>query len=528
MAISINKHPARKSKIFVVLFSLVFGWFLLQLLNVANAYSFTNLTSLSPQPSHQRSRERKSSDTSVNYLSVDTVLVVMHSDDEVIFASNILTKKRGQVLVVCVTCGQAAAWNKSPADDLVNTPEIRKRNFVDAVTASSNFFEIMSFPDRYGEFSPSERQQITLDIKKLFQTLYEQGNDVKSVITHSPQGEYGHPGHKQCYHIVKDALSDLLSPPRLEVFCRGNRISPIEEQAKLALWKYHTAQQHVLNVTDVKEWFLHESVCIDEPPDCNNQGTPIKWVEHDSSSKMWRSDASVFKDILERDSSPEEVHRAFTSCPDCLPVYGAIGRQVNWMVDSNGWKYEDRERLHNTFIPEFARQEYSSVLWAGVFLGSVGVQHYFEAVSQNILFYTIEPDQSEAPWGAGERHFVDGLQNITRYSNIIPMSSVDLVMLHGVIGWGIDSKEEIRESAKAMSTIVKPGGMVYLWRNTISPGDIKRNKTKEGTCGSKLALEDFYPYFEPMKQDVSKQVPAHMDVEGGSFDILYHRCHTKR
>jgi len=524
---SVSIRPTRKYRIFVLL-SVVFGWLLLLRLDVTNTtskkYSFTNFTSLSLQTSHEFSKQSQTV-ASVDYRSVDTVLVVMHSDDEVIFASNILTKKRGQVLVVCVTCGQAAAWNTSPGDDLANTPDIRKQNFVDAVSASSNFYEILSFPDRYGEFSQSERQQVTSDVKRCLQTLLEQGNDVKSVITHSPHGEYGHPGHKQCYHIVTDVLDDLLSPPRLKVFCWGNRITSVEEQAKLALWKHHTAQQHVLEVTDVKEWFFHESVCDDKS---DSENALWKWVEQDSSSEMWKSNSSAFKDILERDSSPEQVHRAFSSCPDCLPVYGELGQKLLRVVDSNGWKFEDRELLHNTFIPEFARQGYSSVLWVGVFPASVGVQHYFEAASQNVSFFTIEPDPSAAPWGAGERHIVDRLQNITKYSDIIPESSVDLVMLHGVIGWGIDSKSEIQDAAKALSTLMKPGGLVYLWRNTISPGDVKRNETNQGACGSQLALEDFYPYFEPLERDVSKEMPSHKDVDGGSFDILYHACCKKR
>jgi len=265
---------------------------MLRSLLVRNTY--TNFTSLSLQatnPTNQFSKASRKTSldvASVDYSSVDTVLVVMHSDDEVIFASNILTKRRGQVLVVCVTCGQAAVWQTSPDDDLTNTRDTRKQNFVDAVRASSNFYEILSFPDRYGEFSETERQQVTSDVKRCLQTLLEQGNNVKSIITHSPHGEYGHPGHKQCYHIVTDVLDDLPGPPRLKVFCRGNRITPVEEQAKLALWKHHTAQQHVLDVTDVKEWFFHESVCDDK-----KAGSEAwKWVEQDSSPKLWKSNVA--------------------------------------------------------------------------------------------------------------------------------------------------------------------------------------------------------------------------------------------
>lgn len=71
---------------------------------------------------------------------------------------------------------------------------------------------------------------------------------------------------------------------------------------------------------------------------------------------------------------------------------------------------------------------------------------------------------------------------------------------------------------------MKPAGLLYLWRNTVSPGDSVRDSEAEGSCGSIRALDALLPYFEFVPHDVLKPLPNKNQIADGSFDILYRRC----
>ena len=115
--------------------------------------------------------------------NIDKVMVVAHPDDESIWGGAHLMKDN--YLVVCVTCGT----NK------VRVNEIRK-----AMEYTNDELIMLDYPDKvWGQRSDwkNEKKQITKDIKTILKY-----KDWTQVVTHNPDGEYGHEQHKMTSKIV--------------------------------------------------------------------------------------------------------------------------------------------------------------------------------------------------------------------------------------------------------------------------------------------------------------------------------------
>jgi len=451
-----------------------------------------------------------------------TLLVVTHSDDEVIFASQVLENRRGRVLVLCLTCGNSEAVGRSNSGKVI-TAHWRRENFISAVESTSNIPIVWSFTDQWGGFAEGEPSEIEVRLRVLLSNFTKNGTSIQHIISHGPHGEYGHAEHKQCYTIV-NRVAAAEKVQHLSFFAKGKILSDKKLERKRELWVLHEAQDHILNRVKIADWFKHESLCEFEKSCCVVRHPNIEWSESVAVNKTnSNNQSSMFKKILlEEKNISHAAQTAHKICPWCLPIHGNLGNKLSWLVDGSGWKFEDR-RILNTYLEHFAAQELKTVLWVGCFPGSTFVNYVFP---ESVNFFTIEPNPDMKEYGAPGRHIIDVVQNITKYEELIPSSSIDLVLLHGVVGRGIDTREEIGSAAKALHEVMKPGGLMYLWRNTHSPGDHRREE-KYGNCGDSIALNDFAPYFKPLKRLDQTNVPlklAHQKVTTGVFDLLYHTC----
>lgn len=457
--------------------------------------------------------------------AVDTLLVVTHSDDEVIFASTVLLKNTGKVLVVCLTCGRAAVWKGTTS--LHITPKDREDDFMAAVRASSNFPISWSFEDSWDGLTEYERQEAIRKLISLAEELQRSEITIRKVITHGSSGEYGHPAHKQTHQMVKDVLASSLPNSTLYTFSKGVKLSERQLHMKQRLWKFHGSQQHVLSGSEsVRQWFYHEALCRQADDGCCivDEVVAGEWDQQLESPTPARN-TTRFYELLGKSMSPRIIHSAFKECFDCLPVEGEFGSKLAWMFTADrAWKFGDRQLLHNLYLPAFARRQFDRVLWVGVFPGSVSVQYYFQAYARNISFFTLEPNPAMTEWGAVGNHITDEVQNLKKYRHLIPEKSLELVMMHGVFGWGVNSRRDVRDAAEALHHVMKPGGVLYLWRNHESPGDADRDTQSEGTCGSEQFLHDLFPYFQSYSVNSSKKVPSMNIIKDGRVDLLHHRC----
>lgn len=137
-------------------------------------------------------------------------MIVAHPDDESLWGGDMLSREKGW-LVVCLTNGDVPS---------------RARLFEKAMRVFGARSMILAFPDRGMEsFTDKEEDEMARRIAPL---INQPG--ICKIVTHGPEGEYGHPAHKAVSAIVKRTITD---PDRLHYFAfskPGKELSPDKKQ----------------------------------------------------------------------------------------------------------------------------------------------------------------------------------------------------------------------------------------------------------------------------------------------------------
>lgn len=182
----------------------------------------------------------------------DKLMIVAHPDDETIWGGGHL--KEGGYLVVCITNGRN---------------EVRKKEFTDAVEHSGNIPLILEYPDKVnGKRDEWEAvyEQITGDIE-----LVMGCKAWSMIVTHNPEGEYGHIHHKLTSRITTDVYEKLSPDCKLWFFGKYYKAKDLpdvkdslthisEEQLsfKEELGKYYSSQAEVFeklsHMMPYEEW----------------------------------------------------------------------------------------------------------------------------------------------------------------------------------------------------------------------------------------------------------------------------------
>lgn len=163
------------------------------------------------KPTKKIEVEKQLSDLNLN--QINKLMIVAHPDDETIWGGYHLIKD--DYLVVCITCGN----NK------IRVNEINK-----ALKYSNDKLIMLNFPDKIlGKRSnwKNDEEEIKKDIKKI---LEYKNWDV--VVTHNPDGEYGHIHHKMTSKIVTN-LYDKDNLYYFGKYYKKNDIKDIKVKNKL-------------------------------------------------------------------------------------------------------------------------------------------------------------------------------------------------------------------------------------------------------------------------------------------------------
>ncbi len=146
------------------------------LLAVLVVFIFTNSSNKIPVKQQLKKLELK---------NVNKLMIVAHPDDETIWGGANLIKDN--YLVVCITCG---------------TNKVRVEEIKNALDYSNDKLLMLDYPDKVmGKRSnwKSERKQIRKDLRTVLEY-----KDWDLVITHNPDGEYGHQHHKITSSMVTE------------------------------------------------------------------------------------------------------------------------------------------------------------------------------------------------------------------------------------------------------------------------------------------------------------------------------------
>lgn len=172
------------------------------------------------------------------------LMIVAHPDDDTIWGGvHILS---GNYLVVCVTCGT----NKTRADE-----------FTLVMEKSDNQFIMLGYPDKVGG-ERSDWKEEKDDIKRDIEDIMSL-KKWDHIVTHNPDGEYGHEHHKMTSKIVTDVYNELGKTESLYYFgkyyTKGNlakleekpiEVDPMLYERKLELIDLYVSQKFIKTMFD--------------------------------------------------------------------------------------------------------------------------------------------------------------------------------------------------------------------------------------------------------------------------------------
>ncbi len=125
----------------------------------------------------------------IDLTNVDNLMIVAHPDDEILWGGAHLIEDN--YLVVCITCG---------------TDKVRVNEFVRVMDETNDKYIMLGYPDKTnGERDnwDNVRDDITKDLEKIVAL-----KDWKNIVTHNPDGEYGHIHHKMTSSLTTNVVSD--------------------------------------------------------------------------------------------------------------------------------------------------------------------------------------------------------------------------------------------------------------------------------------------------------------------------------
>jgi len=121
---------------------------------------------------------------------------------------------------------------------------------------------------------------------------------------------------------------------------------------------------------------------------------------------------------------------------------------------------EDRSILECVIIPYYQlSQAHQSI----VFVGTDWYTHGYTRMFSRKNYTTIDANPEQARYGA-EQHIVDDVANIDRY---MQPSTLDVVFLNGIIGWGLNARVEAERAFSACHRCLREGGHLIIGWNDL-------------------------------------------------------------
>lgn len=118
--------------------------------------------------------------------------------------------------------------------------------------------------------------------------------------------------------------------------------------------------------------------------------------------------------------------------------------------------FSDRKYLRETMLPAMADAKPSNVMLAGV-RRNVRYPSLFD--SNHTAVWTLDFDPKAAKWGNGLLHWTCDIREIDRVFQGI---SFDVVHINGLLGFGVNSPEDIDLMIQSVQRALVPGGYMML------------------------------------------------------------------
>ena len=133
----------------------------------------------------------------------------------------------------------------------------------------------------------------------------------------------------------------------------------------------------------------------------------------------------------------------------------------------------DRRILEDEILPWLAgRDDIRRVL----FVGCARYTRHYEAFFSDRDYRTIDPTPRRRRWGA-DRHIVDRLEHLGRH---VAPASLDAIVCNGVLGWGLNRRDDAEAAFDACRAALRPGGELIVGWNDVAP----RNRVRPDSLHS--------------------------------------------
>ena len=152
-------------------------------------------------------------------------------------------------------------------------------------------------------------------------------------------------------------------------------------------------------------------------------------------------------------------------------LQGALRSASDWLMDLTGRpvrrRSADRQYLEHEVLPALARR---ADVRCVLFVGCARYTRHYEAIFPSAEYWTIDPDPRRRRWGA-KFHIVDRLERLGFHW---PEARFDLIVCNGVLGWGLNARDDAEAAFAACHAALRPGGQLILGWNDIRPHNAVR------------------------------------------------------
>ena len=119
--------------------------------------------------------------------------------------------------------------------------------------------------------------------------------------------------------------------------------------------------------------------------------------------------------------------------------------------------FEDRWYLREVMLPQMAASNPSNILLAGVRRYTRGYPKLFDPDTTKV--WTIDLDPEAARWGNGSLHKTGDIREVDKYFH---KTRFDAIHINGLLGFGVDSPEDIDRMVGSVHHFLVPGGCLML------------------------------------------------------------------
>ncbi|MDH6366006.1 MULTISPECIES: PIG-L family deacetylase [unclassified Breznakia] len=169
-----------------------------------------------------------------------SLMIVAHPDDESLFAGEEI--RSHPYFILCITNGD------NPT---------RRAEFMQMLKKTNNNGIILSYPDKVN----NRRSDWYYEKESIRKTLsfYTKIYDWKKIVTHNPQGEYGHQHHIMTSNIVKNITQQQNIKEKLYCFSYfkkeqnppyAKQLTKAQHQAKVELLELYSSQEKTVHKFD--------------------------------------------------------------------------------------------------------------------------------------------------------------------------------------------------------------------------------------------------------------------------------------